>query len=64
MQSRMDVRAVGVELKPSYYQQMLRNLWAAKWNEVSDQSEMFAGAADLTDPTIDEQEAEEDETFA
>lgn len=34
-------RGIGVELKPSYYEQMLRNLHAAKWNECSDQQELF-----------------------
>lgn len=31
---------VGIELKSSYYQQMLRNLRAAKWNETADQMEI------------------------
>lgn len=36
-------KGIGVELKSSYYTQMLRNLAAAKWNETADQVELFTG---------------------
>ncbi len=49
-------RAIGVEIKASYYEQMLRNLRAAKWNEVDGQSEMF-----VTDDGADVEAEEETE---
>ena len=35
-------RGVGVELKPSYYRQAVKNLEAAAKSDVQSQSEMFA----------------------
>jgi DNA modification methylase len=47
-------RGVGVELKPSYYQQMLRNMQAAKWNEVAEQADLFGNEVYTQDATTEE----------
>ena len=47
-------KAVGVELKPSYYRQAIKNLAEAKWNAVDEEAELFAHA-DLGLGPIDEE---------
>jgi DNA modification methylase len=51
-------RAIGIELKHSYYTQMLRNLEAARWNQESDQQDLFVPEENDAEENLVETEAQ------
>jgi DNA modification methylase len=55
-------KAVGIELKASYYRQAIKNLAEAKWNQTDEETDLFEDAKtgnELTDELMDPEENEE-----
>jgi DNA modification methylase len=55
-------KAVGIELKASYYRQAIKNLAEAKWNKTDEETDLFEDAKtgnELTDELMDPEENEE-----